>query len=127
MPVYNYSAELWKKRDGEKFLGGHAMVIVGYNNEGFIIRNSWGINWGDEGYSIYKYKDWGVHWEIWTTIDEKNGDIIIPEEKDKEEDNEGEEKEERKNEEGDKDEEDKDEEEKEKEYKIKCCFFSIFY
>ena len=117
MPVYNYSGQLWKKKDGETFLGGHAMVIVGYNNEGFIIRNSWGINWGDEGYSIYKYEDWGVHWEIWTTIDEKNGDIIVPGEEDKEEE---------KREEEEKEDENKVEEDKEEEYKTKCWCFPSF-
>lgn len=68
-PVYNYGKEFWKKI-GPK-IGGHAVTIVGYNNDGFIIRNSWGTTWGDKGYSIYKYSDWGCHWEIWTTIDDK--------------------------------------------------------
>ncbi len=28
----------------------HAMIIVGFNKEGFLIRNSWGTGWGDHGY-----------------------------------------------------------------------------
>ena len=39
---------------------------------GFIIRNSWGPYWGDNGYCYYSYQDWGSHWEIWTTIDDKS-------------------------------------------------------
>lgn len=31
--------------------GGHAVCIVGYNKNGFIIRNSWGESWGDKGYA----------------------------------------------------------------------------
>jgi hypothetical protein len=33
--------------------GGHAVVIVGYNIEedSFIIRNSWGLDWGMQGYA----------------------------------------------------------------------------
>ena len=36
----------------EQLLGGHAVLIVGYNktNNTFIVRNSWGQNWGDRGY-----------------------------------------------------------------------------
>jgi C1A family cysteine protease len=82
MPVYNYSDQLWIKKKNNKLLGGHAMNIVGYNKEGFIIRNSWGKFWGSEGYSIYNYKDWGAHWEIWTTVDKnsiKEGEEIIVE------------------------------------------------
>lgn len=37
--------------------GGHAVCIVGYTPEYFIIRNSWGRSWGDRGfaYSSYEY------------------------------------------------------------------------
>ena len=31
----------------EKLLGGHTVAVVGYDdNYGFLVRNSWGINWG---------------------------------------------------------------------------------
>jgi hypothetical protein len=32
--------------------GGHAVTIVGYTSEGFIIKNSWGRGWGMDGYGI---------------------------------------------------------------------------
>lgn len=36
-------------------IGGHAMVIVGYiRGLGFIVKNSWGENWGDRGFCIMK-------------------------------------------------------------------------
>ena len=36
----------------ERLLGGHAVLLVGYNKtrKVFIVRNSWGISWGDKGY-----------------------------------------------------------------------------
>jgi hypothetical protein len=34
---------------------GHAITIVGYNQYGFIIKNSWGISWGDNGYATVSY------------------------------------------------------------------------
>lgn len=36
----------------EKLLGGHAVLLVGYNKSKkvFIVRNSWGTSWGDNGY-----------------------------------------------------------------------------
>lgn len=37
--------------------GGHAMLIVGYDNPArvFIVRNSWGEAWGDHGYCYIPY------------------------------------------------------------------------
>ena len=31
--------------------GGHAVCLVGYDGERFIVRNSWGPNWGDRGFA----------------------------------------------------------------------------
>lgn len=71
-PVFNEGARMWKPQQGEQDMGGHAMAVVGYNSKGFIIRNSWGSRWGDNGYTTYPYEDWGCHWEIWTTIDKES-------------------------------------------------------
>ncbi len=37
--------------------GGHCMVVVGYNNADrtFLIRNSWGTDWGMQGYGTMSY------------------------------------------------------------------------
>ncbi len=39
-------------------LGYHAMVVVGYNDRGniFIVRNSWGRDWADNGYCYMPYR-----------------------------------------------------------------------
>jgi hypothetical protein len=31
--------------------GGHAVAIVGYTRDRFIVRNSWGTGWGDRGFA----------------------------------------------------------------------------
>jgi hypothetical protein len=38
--------------------GGHAFAIVGYNQNGFIIHNSWGTGWGTKGRAVLSYEDW---------------------------------------------------------------------
>src|SRR5438132_1613928 len=43
---------------GEKLLGGHAVLAVGYDDSTgrFQIRNSWGEGWGKEGYFTLPYE-----------------------------------------------------------------------
>lgn len=42
---------------GEKVLGGHAVLAVGYDDstQRFTIRNSWGKRWGQSGYCFMPY------------------------------------------------------------------------
>lgn len=42
----------------ERFLGGHAVLCVGYDdaNNRFIIQNSWGPLWGDKGFFTLPYE-----------------------------------------------------------------------
>ena len=41
-----------------RVLGGHAYCIVGYNEVGFLVQNSWGTGWGDGGFATLPYEDW---------------------------------------------------------------------
>lgn len=68
----------------ERVLGGHAVMAVGYDNNlkiknngcgevstgAFLIRNSWGTSWGEQGYGYLPYEyvlqDLAVDW--WTGI-----------------------------------------------------------
>lgn len=68
-PVFNNGTRMWHPEPGQERKGGHAMTVVGYDKKGFIIRNSWGRRWGDDGHCVYPYEDFGAHWEIWTTVD----------------------------------------------------------
>lgn len=38
--------------------GGHAFALVGFTEEGFIVQNSWGPNWGYKGFALIAYDDW---------------------------------------------------------------------
>ncbi len=39
-------------------IGGHAFAIVGYDDRGFWIQNSWGPRWGAKGFCHIGYDDW---------------------------------------------------------------------
>lgn len=45
-------------RGGQAAHSGHAFAIVGYNEAGFLIQNSWGTEWGSFGYAVLTYDDW---------------------------------------------------------------------
>ena len=40
---------------------GHAVAIVGYTYQGFIVQNSWGETWGNGGFALLPYEDWMLH------------------------------------------------------------------
>lgn len=44
-------------KPNERVLGGHAVKLVGYNDatQRFIVKNSWGTRWGQEGYFELPY------------------------------------------------------------------------
>jgi len=39
-------------------IGGHSFAILGYNEDGFVVQNSWGTKWGYQGFAVIKYQDW---------------------------------------------------------------------
>lgn len=45
-------------RPGGDPVGGHAFAIVGYDDTGFWVLNSWGPAWGVNGVAKWKYADW---------------------------------------------------------------------
>lgn len=69
----------------EKQNGGHAVIIVGYDDEApsrnardnnqtkgaFLCQNSWGTSWGKAGYFYipYKYFETGLALDVWTIND----------------------------------------------------------
>ena len=69
--------------------GGHAIAIVGYTEQGFIIQNSWGPGWGKDGFALLPYEDYMLHatdvWvaqlgvpvsvDVWAEAEKKNDTI----------------------------------------------------
>ncbi len=49
---------LIERRPGDVDRGGHAIAIVGYDHRGFWVHNSWGPEWGVDGFAILPYDDW---------------------------------------------------------------------
>ena len=48
LPVVNFS---------EIKAGGHAFALLGYTDQGFVVQNSWGREWGLQGLAILTYDD----------------------------------------------------------------------
>jgi C1A family cysteine protease len=53
-----YSSGIYKSVS-KKSVGGHAVSLVGFNDEGryWIVRNSWGNDWGENGFIRVSYDD----------------------------------------------------------------------
>jgi hypothetical protein len=46
--------------------GGHAFAIVGYDEYGFWLQNSWGPKWGKNGFGRMGYEDWLANgYDVW--------------------------------------------------------------
>lgn len=69
LSVYNDYCDFWNNEYNEPLQGYHAIAIVGYDKEGFIIRNSWGKNFCSKGYTVIPYKEFDKLLEIWTVIE----------------------------------------------------------
>jgi hypothetical protein len=66
LPVYDSNrSDFW---NGDNFEGGHAVACVGYDEEGLIIRNSWGSLWGSNGYCTLPYSQLNKIYEAWALI-----------------------------------------------------------
>ena len=68
----------------EKFLGGHALCCVGYDDDkkAFLVRNSWGTEWGLDGYCWISYDyltNTDLASDFWTLRKESPKPVVIGE------------------------------------------------
>ena len=56
--------------------GGHAIMIYGCNEKGWLCQNSWGRNWNGNGKFIYPFTE--SFKEVWSFVDASNDDVYIP-------------------------------------------------
>jgi Papain family cysteine protease len=70
-------SEVWYPQIGDTTAnGGHSMVVVGFDDgkEAFEVMNSWGSEWGKDGFVWIKYRDFGKYCHY--------GYVFIPEHED---------------------------------------------
>ena len=66
MPLYKgFGKNVPLPTINDEMTGGHAMCCVGWNKDGWIVQNSWGSRWGDNGYCYIPYEYpvsewWGI-------------------------------------------------------------------
>ena len=75
VPVYGTSTQNRMWYPSGVIRGGHMMTLVAYNEESFIVRNSWGDTWNGNGYCNLNFNDWSYIWEAWTTTDADSKDV----------------------------------------------------
>ena len=59
-PPRSFRSPVWAipQRKARRDDSGHAFALVGYDERGFLLQNSWGEDWGTRGYAILTYDDW---------------------------------------------------------------------
>jgi len=70
-PAVDKSGDIPMPKPTEKLLGGHAVLVVGYNDakQTFKLRNSWSDRWGEKGYGTIPYAyllDANLSDDFWT-------------------------------------------------------------
>ncbi len=61
---FSYAKDIWQPTQNDYYkrkLGGHAMVVIGYDDNkyggSFQLMNSWGTEWGNNGFTWIRYRD----------------------------------------------------------------------
>lgn len=71
---FTFNDGLWRIErpdSSETIVGGHAMCVVGYDDEGaFRVANSWGTSWRDQGFAwlTESYLAWDATRDLWVIV-----------------------------------------------------------
>lgn len=75
-----YAGGVYKQTTGD-LVGGHAIAIIGYDDskQAYIIRNSWGTDWGIDGYGYVAYSNGAQLGKStwWIDVDLGNGAAVV--------------------------------------------------
>ena len=72
LPVFNDTLKFWNSHnEKKKTIGGTVLLVTGYNTYGFILKNVWNKEWGDNGITTLPYKDWNKIWGVWAIMNEE--------------------------------------------------------
>lgn len=64
--VYNSNdCNFW---DGRRLEGGHGISLIGWQNDDFVIQNSWGEDWCKNGNTILPSNRFNLLLELWTIV-----------------------------------------------------------
>ncbi len=85
-PSFDRAGDLWqpdKEEYKSNLFPGHALTIIGYDdnkyNGAFEIINSWGVNWGNKGFTWIKYSDFEVFCKLgFEVLDKDNIPANVP-------------------------------------------------
>ena len=56
--LFDGTYEIPHERYEKQVIARHAFILVGYDNAGFWVQNSWGKAWGWRGLARWSYEDW---------------------------------------------------------------------
>lgn len=74
-----YTGGVYTHEWGE-YQGGHCVTLVGWNNADscWIVKNSWGGNWGEDGYFRIKWGECNIeNWGAWLTVNPAGYPYIV--------------------------------------------------